>query len=749
MNRLIASRGLLQIFFSLLLVVVIMFGANYIVYKKSISGIYEKVSQNNRLVIKNIIQSFTNSFTTINNLIYTVHGLPYDHTFEDGRIEMSEVYTMQDSLSKIVSSVDYIEDVIVFYDHSNLAVTSSGTSDLNVLFDKKYKHDIYNASYWRTFALSKHPSTVFPADTFASRIENQKYRYKRLMPILDGNKVRLSDKNIMVLVDVEKLLAHVDLKAMIPGASLIVMDANRKTILSTDDGLDLVNVLNDVYFNTSDEASLTRENYEYNFYKSDYNDFIYIDKVPYQFKNIDSVTNLSRMIMIIAIISAVILSVLLSIYLYRPIKDILGLLGSGAMKGNDFLKIRSGIIKIQAENESLKKQMDFVDSEIRRGIFLKSLDEHTHSQEYELQMQKYYPDFFGERHFVMASIYLKAVRNVEDSPLLRLDEIAEVIRADLQQSCGHVVVFHTIQYQFVALIGMGQTASRKAITDQLEASIERIGGLGALGSFSLWACVSKRYESKIGNCHVAYEEIKKGAQYRSINPVRRVVDTEEVLLTQEVHFPVEKIEKLSNCLVSGKLNEGTRLIQEIVAEHVERMAPHHQLAHTAKSIWLHLLRQIEMPSVQSKELAQRETQFYETIDEAYGYKEIEDSLLAIIQFVAEKQSREEKSKLNPVFIAQYIELHYMENLYLDHMAEVLDTSPKYFSNYFKKTFGVNYVEYLNKVRLSHAREYLKQSDLSITEIGEKTGYMNSSTFTTTFKKYYGISPSEYRKRSGE
>lgn len=69
MNRLIANRGLLQIFFALQLVVGIMFIFNYIVYKNSITGIYDKVSENNRMVIRNIIQSFDTSFSSVNNLI--------------------------------------------------------------------------------------------------------------------------------------------------------------------------------------------------------------------------------------------------------------------------------------------------------------------------------------------------------------------------------------------------------------------------------------------------------------------------------------------------------------------------------------------------------------------------------------------------------------------------------------------------------------------------------------------------------
>jgi len=80
------------------------------------------------------------------------------------------------------------------------------------------------------------------------------------------------------------------------------------------------------------------------------------------------------------------------------------------------------------------------------------------------------------------------------------------------------------------------------------------------------------------------------------------------------------------------------------------------------------------------------------------------------------------------------------------MAEVLGTTPKYFSNYFKKTFGVTFVDYLSKVRLAHARELLRNTTLSIAEVGERVGYLNASTFATTFKKYYGISPSDFRKQ---
>ena len=146
MKRFFTNWGIIQIFSSLLLVIGIMYASNYFVYQKSISDIYERVAQNNTLATKNMIQSFDNSFRSVNNVIHNIHGLPYsslESEDEDGRIDMLKVYTMQESIATLVSSIDFIEEVVVFYDDMDLAITSTGTSSLTHLFENKYKHDLY------------------------------------------------------------------------------------------------------------------------------------------------------------------------------------------------------------------------------------------------------------------------------------------------------------------------------------------------------------------------------------------------------------------------------------------------------------------------------------------------------------------------------------------------------------------------------------------------------------------------------
>lgn len=742
MNRLIAKRGLLQIFFALQLVIGIMFIFNYIVYKNSISGIYEKVSDNNRMVIKNVIQSFDTSFSSVNNLIFNIHALPSDRILTDGGgLDMEKVISLQDSLTSMVSNLDIVEDVVISFNDRDLAITTRGTSSLDTLFDRRYISQRYNSMFWRNFMRSEHGFTVFPAEDYAEL--NSGYG-RNLMVAVDGNKVRMSNKNLMIFIDVSKLLKGIDLNSMIPGASLIVLDSNRNVILSTEKDLDLVNILNDVYFNPSQEASLTNGNYEYNFYKSDYNGFIYINKLPYKFQNIDSVTNANQWIMYGAIVLAVLLSLLLSVYLYRPVKNIVKLLGGNTLKGNDFVKIQSGIIKVQRENESLKKQMELVEEEIRRGVFLQTLDGQSHSHEQEIQMQKQYTYFFQSRHFVMAAIYLKPDTESE----FVLEELTAIIRKDLAECYEHAIVYHTEHLRFLALIGFDQPSERTKIVQRFEQFLEA-AKKDYLQSFDVWGCVSRSYESKISNCRAASEDIKDGLLYRHVNEDNCVIDTERIRYVPELYFPLQEIEKLSNCMLSGKVEEGLRIVNEIIQENVSAQIHHHQMIHIAKSMFFIVLQQVESSKADRNELFRLESAFIDKVDQAFTYKEIMDALVEVIPVIANMRNHDPRSKLNPAFITQYIELHYMENLYLDHMAEVLDTSPKYFSNYFKKTFGVNYVEYLNKVRLSHAREYLRNTDLSIAKIGEMTGYSNSSTFTTTFKRYYGVSPSEYRKTSGK
>ena len=70
----------------------------------------------------------------------------------------------------------------------------------------------------------------------------------------------------------------------------------------------------------------------------------------------------------------------------------------------------------------------------------------------------------------------------------------------------------------------------------------------------------------------------------------------------------------------------------------------------------------------------------------------------------------------------------------------------YFTKAFVKFMGETPIYYLNRLRISKAKELMKNNDLSLDEISSSVGYRNSSSFTEAFKRIIGILPKEYRKK---
>ncbi|OUP51853.1 hypothetical protein B5F17_11435 [Butyricicoccus pullicaecorum] len=90
--------------------------------------------------------------------------------------------------------------------------------------------------------------------------------------------------------------------------------------------------------------------------------------------------------------------------------------------------------------------------------------------------------------------------------------------------------------------------------------------------------------------------------------------------------------------------------------------------------------------------------------------------------------------------------HYAERLSLTQIADRLYLSEAYLSRLFKQTVGMNFREYLSRVRLNHAVESLLYTCKTVTEISMECGFETPSAFNKLFQRNYQCSPSEYRRQ---
>lgn len=92
----------------------------------------------------------------------------------------------------------------------------------------------------------------------------------------------------------------------------------------------------------------------------------------------------------------------------------------------------------------------------------------------------------------------------------------------------------------------------------------------------------------------------------------------------------------------------------------------------------------------------------------------------------------------------YIQQNFTRKISLKEFGNQFHLSEKYISRYFKEHFHITISQYINHLRMEHARQLLQETTLPVTEVAMRCGYENVSYFILSFKKMYGNPPLKYR-----
>jgi len=96
-------------------------------------------------------------------------------------------------------------------------------------------------------------------------------------------------------------------------------------------------------------------------------------------------------------------------------------------------------------------------------------------------------------------------------------------------------------------------------------------------------------------------------------------------------------------------------------------------------------------------------------------------------------------------VGQYIDEHFPEDISLATLAELVGLSPFHFARAFKQSFGSPPHRYLSSLRIERAKSLLADPAMSVTQVGSDLGFSETSSFTTTFRKHTGLTPTAYRR----
>ncbi|GAB3793383.1 AraC family transcriptional regulator [Spirosoma humi] len=157
----------------------------------------------------------------------------------------------------------------------------------------------------------------------------------------------------------------------------------------------------------------------------------------------------------------------------------------------------------------------------------------------------------------------------------------------------------------------------------------------------------------------------------------------------------------------------------------------------------------------SSEMSQTTADLMEKLPQQTGLTQVL-SLLAILNMLSTDQNAQllasdgyqlapgaaETERMKRVL--EFMLRHFREEVRVEQIASIAGMAPAAFCRYFKNRTRKTFVEYLNELRIGHARKLLSNVDMSVGQVGLECGYNNNSHFHRQFKLSTGITPFQYQ-----
>ena len=123
-------------------------------------------------------------------------------------------------------------------------------------------------------------------------------------------------------------------------------------------------------------------------------------------------------------------------------------------------------------------------------------------------------------------------------------------------------------------------------------------------------------------------------------------------------------------------------------------------------------------------------------------RKIKDELLSELALLNSERKKDTKDIV--LSIIQYLQNNYAKDINFSQIASDYNFSSSYLTKIFKEHIGITPIKYLIEYRIEIAKGLLKDTDLTVKEIADKTGFQDQFYFSKCFKNCCGITPSQYK-----
>ena len=398
--------------------------------------------------------------------------------------------------------------------------------------------------------------------------------------------------------------------------------------------------------------------------------------------------------------------------------------------------------RIGRQRESLRhlEEQDFV-----RRLLEDQSPEYVMDQQYIEDVRMEQPASFTGPSFCLIHLNIQDF----DSYILRHDvtyaqyrKLVSRIAAEAERAIGRVASCRCVEYRenAVCLVNLsGEQVPEELVTGCRE-FLEQTGK--AL-DIQLSAAISAVY-APVTQTHQVLEWLSVVQEYR-----RFMGASCAVLCCEPMTGPQAGIMDLDRdterLFFQALLNEDLPAAERVILSMVDRLAVGNtQDVKKLKSFIDHRIR-----AVLNVLAAGRTAELQASvglISEAESLEGLKFGIHRTFQLLRDMQSKGEGPKSGES-IVHYLKEHYTEpEMSLTYLSQVFGLSQSYISRLFKRETGEKLLDYLHLLRLSRAKELLRETELSVQDISTAVGYTTTWTMNRVFKSYEGVTPGSYREQ---
>ncbi|MFH1855758.1 MAG: response regulator [Candidatus Omnitrophota bacterium] len=135
------------------------------------------------------------------------------------------------------------------------------------------------------------------------------------------------------------------------------------------------------------------------------------------------------------------------------------------------------------------------------------------------------------------------------------------------------------------------------------------------------------------------------------------------------------------------------------------------------------------------------------VDKIKDLEKLKDIVAELLNIKESEYNSDEKGMDGRIErVKEFVNRNYHKKVGLEHAAEAVYLSPKYLSRIFREKTNLTFSRYKLTVKIKKAKELLKETEYTISQISEKLGYQNLESFIQIFKKTTGDTPARYKNK---